>query len=638
MKISIRVWAIGYFFFLAIPTFAAVRYVDVNSASPTPPYITWATAATSIQDAIDVAVPGDEVSVTNGIYQIGGRVVAGALTNRVVVDKAITIQSINGPAMTEIRGNPTLDANAVRCVYLTNDAILAGFTLSQGGTLIDGDPDQDQSGGAVWCTAQSVVVSNCFFTGNIANATGGGAFGGTLNNCVFSSNHVSTYGAGASVAVLNNCTLSNNVVDGSSGGGGGAYNCTLSNCTLAGNTVNDGGGGGAVGGMLNNCTVTDNHAKFGAGVSLATLNNCILRSNSAIFNGGGSQNSTLNNCLLIGNSAGNGGGAARGTLNDCLLTNNSASVGGGTFNCAVNQSTFVSNTASSSGGAVFLGTLNNCLLKQNSSLADGGGAQSATLNDCAIFANHAEINGGGANSSTLNNCTLSANSATDGGGVNDSVLANCVVYYNTASSGSNWFNGTLNYSCTVPLPADGVGNITSAPVFVDQAAGDLRLQSNSPCINSGKNDYVVNSSDFGGDPRIVAYTVDIGAYEFQSPGSILSYAWAQQYGLPTDGTADYADSDGDGMNNWQEWHASTIPTDASSVLKLLSPVSNSPGVIVTWQSVSNVTYFLDRSVDLSAQPAFGNVESNIVGQAGTTTYTDTNAIGAGPFFYRVGVQ
>ncbi len=30
--------------------------------------------------------------------------------------------------------------------------------------------------------------------------------------------------------------------------------------------------------------------------------------------------------------------------------------------------------------------------------------------------------------------------------------------------------------------------------------------------------------------------------------------------------------------------------------------------------------------------------SNVVGQPGTTTFTDTNAVGASPFFYRVGVE
>jgi hypothetical protein len=112
----------------------------------------------------------------------------------------------------------------------------------------------------------------------------------------------------------------------------------------------------------------------------------------------------------------------------------------------------------------------------------------------------------------------------------------------------------------------------------------------------------------------------------------------QQYGLPADGSADYADPDGDRMNNWQEWIAGTIPTNALSVLRMLGIVRNGSGLVVTWQSVSNRTYFLERGTNLAAHPPFVLLATDIPGQTGTTSYTDTNALGAGPFFYRIGVQ
>ena len=91
------------------------------------------------------------------------------------------------------------------------------------------------------------------------------------------------------------------------------------------------------------------------------------------------------------------------------------------------------------------------------------------------------------------------------------------------------------------------------------------------------------------------------------------------------------------MNNWQEWHAGTNPTNSLSVLRLLSPASGALGVIVSWQSVSGLNYFLERGTNLGAQSPFLHLASDIAGQPGTTTFTDTNAAGPSPFFYRVGV-
>ena len=173
-------------------------------------------------------------------------------------------------------------------------------------------------------------------------------------------------------------------------------------------------------------------------------------------------------------------------------------------------------------------------------------------------------------------------------------------------------------------------------MFVDYANGNFRLQSNSPCINAGNNAFVSGTKDLDGRPRIVGGTVDMGAYECQSPALLDFYNWLQTYKLSTSASSVYLDSDGDGMNNWQEWVCGTNPTNRLSVLRLLSPSITGTKATVTWQSVAGVNYFLERSANPAAP--FTLLATNILGQAGTTSYGDTYAAGKGPFFYRVGIR
>lgn len=497
---------------LALAATATPHYVDVNGTNAIPPYLDWSTAATNIQDAVDAALAGDEVVVTNGIYATGGRAAGtNIIVNRVAVDKLVTVRSVNGPAFTIIQGyqvpGTTNGDGAIRCVYLTNGANLFGFTLTNGATRSTGDAFAEMSGGGVWRPSDSVVgiVSNCVLVGNAAYRQGGGALFARFDNC----------------AIVRNIASS----------GGGTSNCTLTNC-LVRNNIAFSAGGGAGGGQLKNCTLSENLALGGGG--------------------GGASGSIISGCLVVSNSALSGGGFSGGDMRNCTVVGNS-----------------------------------------------GGGVEGPGF------------------------------------------YWNCIIYYNfkPGSSASNYSSGTYFSCCTMPLPLSVLGNITitNEPLFANAAIGDYRLQTNSPCINAGWS-IPATTSDLDGNPRIVNGTADIGAYEYQGSGSLISYAWLQQYGWPTDGSADSLDPDGDGMNNWQEWRADTIPTDPNSSLRILSVTNGTPGLKVTWQSAKSRFYWLERATNFSLAQPFLKRAQNISGGASSTTYSDTTATSGGPYYYRVGVQ
>jgi hypothetical protein len=403
--------------------------------------------------------------------------------------------------------------------------------------------------------------------------------------------------------------------------GGGAYSATLSSSAVVSN-YSESTGGGLQGCNATDCSIIGNRGTDGAGVWGGSITNCLLaynRGERAYYPRGGAANNAL--------------------LDHCTIATNFASEGAGVRSSYVYNSVLIGNIGSWGGGAAY-STLDHCAVGAN--IGYPGGVGSCSLTGCLVTNNVGlGVLGGSVNSSTV---------AGNVEGAEGGTFVNSIVYGN---SDSNWefdsFYGLhFTASCTTPLPTNyatgwpsfssmsAVDTFTNDPLFINPAAGDYHLQPSSPCINAGRNSSVPSTTDFDGNPRIKGGTIDIGAYEFQSPTSIISYAWLQQYGLPIDGTADLADSDYDGMNNWQEWQTGTDPSDASSILRLLSPLcSPQTGTTISWNSVSNRTYFVQRSSDLRI---FATISPDIPGQPGITGFVDTNAVGNGSFFYRVGVR
>jgi hypothetical protein len=92
------------------------------------------------------------------------------------------------------------------------------------------------------------------------------------------------------------------------------------------------------------------------------------------------------------------------------------------------------------------------------------------------------------------------------------------------------------------------------------------------------------------------------------------------------------------MNNWQEWRSGTNPGNATSVLRLISVSPASGTMTLTWQSVVGINYNVQRSISLNSAALFTTIATNIPGQIGTTSFSDTNVPSATQLYYRVSVQ
>jgi hypothetical protein len=296
-------------------------------------------------------------------------------------------------------------------------------------------------------------------------------------------------------------------------------------------------------------------------------------------------------------------------LSGFTLTDGYSDVGGGAFGCALNNCRLTGNFAESAGGGAYGCTLNNCTLTGNAMIM-GISWSGAAASGCYMY-----------------NCTVTGNSG--GYAVDDCRLWNCIVYYNSVNYNAGYTS--LSSCCTTPRFSNLNDTIiTDPPLFVDLGSGNLRLQSNSRCINIGYNNYVVGSTDLDGRPRLVGGTVDIGAYEFQPGVSGQFLSWLQRYMLPTSGSADFTDPDGDGVDNYHEWLAHSDPTNPFSFAPLLTLIPDGTNVILTWPT-NAVGFTLQSTTNMGSPADWSNNSPSPVVIGGQNVVTNL-VFGAQQFF------
>jgi hypothetical protein len=165
------------------PVYPATLCVWTNSPHPGAPYNAWTNASREIQTAVNAAQPGDTVLVTNGTYSSGGYAVPPyTMSNRVVITTSVVVRSVNGPAVTVIRGRAAGETADRRCVYITGGGNLSGFTLTNGSARGGAEWLDGVGGGAL--IQGSGLVSNCVVCSNSAVHGGGIAayYGGEVRN------------------------------------------------------------------------------------------------------------------------------------------------------------------------------------------------------------------------------------------------------------------------------------------------------------------------------------------------------------------------------------------------------------------------------------------------------------------------
>lgn len=282
-------------------------------------------------------------------------------------------------------------------------------------------------------------------------------------------------------------TITGNRIVNNTGCSGAGIGVGFGNPLIQGNTISGNKGicGGLGGGGI----------EF-RGASTGRVLNNVITGNSTTSDGGGvvlwaGGAVTLRDNIITGNTAGGTGGAIA-TVNSApavmvgnLIAGNKANGAGG-LSFSNPYSALINNTIA---GNQSTGTATGAV----SGLQASFDVNSRTVGNLIIAAaGQLAVACGGYGQSPINGTIKNNDVFAAGGG--DAYGSNCV-------------NQTGN-----------LGNISTDPQFVNAGAGNYRLQSTSPAVNSGDASAAeLGGTDLDGNPRLRAGKVDMGAYEY--PGN-----------------------------------------------------------------------------------------------------------------------